>query len=307
MAERQLSDISLAIEREDADQPDYSYLEDVYAQVNLVLPDTVRRRFAEVSEFHQSVVSNRRRYLESEQARLTEEIAADQRTLSELDTQRAEIMRLLQAGGALETYSQLQNRYGDISGRLAEMEERRATVDRLENVNRHLQLKAAELEILLSSDLVERRKQMENIAQMFSTFAYRIYGGNRPAALSVEPSRTGYRFIPTIGGDASEGVRSIAIFCFDLTMAISARRLGHGPDFLIHDSHLYDSVEARQVASALTLAAEVMQREGMQYVVALNSDDLQKAQREGFNTEFHESARMTDAYDSGGFFGVRFN
>ena len=90
-------------------------------------------------------------------------------------------------------------------------------------------------------------------------------------------------------------------------MAVTARRLGRGPDFLVHDSHLYDSVEARQVASALTVASEVANEEGLQYVVTLNSDVLEKAQSEGFQAAFHESTRMTDAYDSGGLFGIRFN
>ena len=131
---------------------------------------------------------------------------------------------------------------------------------------------------------------------MFSDFAYRIYGGQRPAALTIDPSRSGYRFLPTVGGDSSEGVRSIGVFCFDLTMMVTARRMEHGPDFLVHDSHLYDSVEARQVASALTLAADVAAEEGIQYVVTINSDELEKAQREGFSASFHESTRMTDAY-----------
>jgi uncharacterized protein YydD (DUF2326 family) len=307
MSERQLSDISRAIETEELEQPDYEYLEDMYSQVDVVLPGSVRRRFNEVEEFHQSIVNNRRRYLESEQVGLAQLIAGDRTRLQELDSRRSDLMRLLEAGGALETYNQLQRELGIITGRLAELEERRDTIQRWENANRHLQLRSAELEVLLSSDLTERAAQIESVGAMFADFAYSIYGGQRPAALKIDPARSGYRFLPTIGGDSSEGVRSIGIFCFDLTMMVTARRIGHGPDFLVHDSHLYDSIEARQVASALTLAAEVAADEGFQYIVTINSDDLEKAQREGFNAGFHESARMTDAYDSGGLYGVRFN
>jgi uncharacterized protein YydD (DUF2326 family) len=307
MTERQLSEVGQAIEREDAEQPDYEYLRDMYSQVDVVLPDSVRRRFDEVAAFHQSVVSNRRRYLESEQARLSARISSDRSSLQRLDSERSELMRLLAAGGALETYNQLQSELAVITGRLAELEQRRETVERLEDANRHLQLRSAELEVLLSSDLIERAEHVESIGSRFADFAYRIYGGQRPASLNIDASRVGYRFAPTIGGDSSEGVRSIGIFCFDLTMIVTARCMGHGPDFLVHDSHLYDSIEARQVASALNLAAEVAAEEGLQYIVTINSDELEKAQREGFDSDFHESARMTDAYDSGGLYGVRFN
>jgi uncharacterized protein YydD (DUF2326 family) len=307
MSERQLGDIGRAIETEDAEQPDYEYLKDMYSQVGFVLPDGVRRRFNEVAEFHQSIVNNRRRYLESEQTSLTQRITTDRSRLQELDSRRSSLMQLLAAGGALETYNQLQRELGTITGRLTELGERKDTIQRWENANRHLQLRSAELEVLMSSDLAERASQIETIGSMFADFAYRIYGGQRPASLKIDPSRNGYKFLPTIGGDSSEGVRSIGIFCFDLTMMVTARRIRHGPDFLVHDSHLYDSIEARQVASALTLAAEVAAEEEFQYIVTINSDELEKAQREGFNAGFHESARMTDAYDSGGLFGVRFN
>jgi len=307
MAERRLGDIDGAIAQEDAQQPDFDYLRDVYSEVGVVLPDHIRRRFDEVTEFHRSVVSNRRTYLESERAGLTEQVSDSRNRLQDLDVQRAALMRLLEAGGALETYNQLQRELGALSGRLVELEERRETIERWENANRYLQLRAAELEIGISSDLSERAATIAAIGHMYSNYAYRIYGGQRPAALRIEPSRSGYRFVPTIGGDASEGVRSISIFCFDLTMLVTARRLGHGPDFMVHDSHLYDSVEARQVASALSLAAEVAEEEKLQYIATLNTDVLDSATSEGFNGKFNECTRMTDAYDSGGLFGIRFN
>ncbi|HLL67538.1 MAG TPA: DUF2326 domain-containing protein [Micromonosporaceae bacterium] len=88
---------------------------------------------------------------------------------------------------------------------------------------------------------------------------------------------------------------------------ILAHRGGRAPDFLVHDSHLFDGVDERQVAAALTLAAEVMTRERMQYIVTINSDDLEKAQRRGFNPDPHVlPQRLTDQFEAGGLFGFRF-
>ena len=86
----------------------------MYGQVDVVLPDSVRRRFDEVEEFHQSVVNNRRRSLNQNKSSLTERIAIDRSRLKELDSQRSDLMRLLAAGGALETYNQLQRELGTI-------------------------------------------------------------------------------------------------------------------------------------------------------------------------------------------------
>jgi len=131
MTERQLEDIRTAIrQEEEVDQPELEYVEEMYRQVGVLLPENVRRRFDEVQDFHKSVVENRRRYLESEQTRLTQLIANDRQALSTLDAQRADVMRLLEAGGALETYNQLQRELGELSGRLRELEERHATIGR---------------------------------------------------------------------------------------------------------------------------------------------------------------------------------
>src|SRR5690625_5474367 len=73
------------------------------------------------------------------------------------------------------------------------------------------------------------------------------------------------------------------MFCFDLTWAVIAHRAGRGPDFLVHDSKIYDGVDERQVARALELAARVTGEEGMQYIVTMNSDDLAKAERMGLD------------------------
>lgn len=99
----------------------------------------------------------------------------------------------------------------------------------------------------------------------------------------------------------------MVIFCFDLTCAVLAHRNGRGPDFLVHDSHLFDGVDERQVGEALKLAATVCGEEGIQYIATMNSDDLAKA------TPFDPSVRddiieprLTDAYDDGGLFGFHF-
>ncbi|NYH52982.1 uncharacterized protein YydD (DUF2326 family) [Nocardiopsis arvandica] len=106
--------------------------------------------------------------------------------------------------------------------------------------------------------------------------------------------------------DDSTGISNMKMFCFDLTWAVIAHRVGRGPDFLVHDSKLYDGVDERQVARALELAARVTEEEGMQYVVTMNSDDLTKAQRTGFDAHPYVITPRLDDSETGGLFGFRF-
>lgn len=82
---------------------------------------------------------------------------------------------------------------------------------------------------------------------------------------------------------------------------------GIGPGFLIHDSHLFDGVDGRQVISALKVGAETAGELGFQYIVTMNEDDAFKEKIDGFDLWKHVlSVALTDAKEDGGFFGFRF-
>ena len=99
------------------------------------------------------------------------------------------------------------------------------------------------------------------------------------------------------------------IFCFDLMLAEIRARQDSFNGFLIHDSHLFDGVDERQVAKALELGAERAEASGFQYIVTLNSDAVPRVGfKAGFDLrEFYMEARLTDATDDGGLFGIRFH
>ncbi len=88
---------------------------------------------------------------------------------------------------------------------------------------------------------------------------------------------------------------------------LSCKR-GLGPGFLIHDSHIFDGVDERQTAKALQFGAERAEALGFQYIVTMNSDALpQEGFQSGFDIRAHVmDTRLTDANETGGLFGLRF-
>ncbi|GAB3688953.1 hypothetical protein GCM10027589_56630 [Actinocorallia lasiicapitis] len=261
---RRLGELDQALAGEDGADADYVRL--AYDEVGAALPELVVRRFAEVTAFHRSVVANRRRYLESEHARLLRERAADSALLRDLDEERAELLRLLHADGALAAHTELVGRLARLEGRIAELVERRAVVDRWSGAGRSAQLRSAELELQVGTDLHDRRNHLNAVSSRFAGYAFALFAEERPAALTIEPRRTGYRFSPVIGGPPGHEVRALTLFCFDLCLAVTALREGRGPDFLVHDAALFDDVPAELIDRALALAGRVCDEEGLQYV-----------------------------------------
>lgn len=302
---RNLQDLEHALQ--ETTDPDVSYLEPVYAELGVLLNDQVRRRFDEVQAFHESVVRNRRRYLDEEAATIRQRLAESETDRQRLGDQLAATLRTLQEGGALEALTTLQQVLAQQQALLSALRHRYEAAQALEATKREITQARLTLQQEMDRDIEDRRGFIDQATVMFSEFARRLYGPGRTAHLKFEAGDKSLHIDPHIDSDNSAGISSMVIFCFDLTLSVLATRAGRAPGILVHDSHLFDGVDDRQLAAALSLAAEVTSREGLQYIVTLNSDDLDKARRRSFDAdEFLLSQRLADRYDDGGLFGFRF-
>ena len=305
IARRNLSDLKAAVA--EATDQDVRYLEPTYRELDVLLGAQVRQRFEGVRAFHQSIVHNRRKYL-AEEIRTTEE--GLERTRAERATLGAElqiVLRTLNEGGALEALTALQQALAQKQAHVEALRHRYDAAQTLEASALEIKAKRVDLQRALKQDLDERQQQQREATLLFSTYARRLYGQGRQAYLAMDAEPGTLRITPHIDSDDSRGIGNMVIFCFDLALAVIAHRHGRGPDFLVHDSHLFDGVDDRQLVAAFELVREVSVEEGLQYIASLNSDDLGKVERRGFDAaDSILSTRLTDAYEGGGLFGFRF-
>jgi uncharacterized protein YydD (DUF2326 family) len=95
------------------------------------------------------------------------------------------------------------------------------------------------------------------------------------------------------------------LLCFDLAlMAENADWIRH-PDFLIHDSVVFDGVDPRQITTALDLARRAVDQIGGQYICTMNSSDIPDDTRK---QDWIESSIRRTEYDTeeGGILDVAF-
>ena len=125
--------------------------------------------------------------------------------------------------------------------------------------------------------------------------------------LRILDTENGLQLKIEVPGSRSKGISNMQIFCFDMMLMRLCAKRGTGPGFLIHDSHLFDGVDVRQVAHALEAGAKAAAELGFQYIVTLNSDTVSPELKEVFDpTPYVIDTRMTDAREDGGLFGIRF-
>lgn len=285
-------------------------LERVYAEIGLALPEAVSKRYDEVQAFHESVVRNRRSFLEQELEAVRDRLETIDAERRSLDGQRSEIMQLLNETVALDTFLSLQRDLAKQESDVADIERRLEAASSISAIGDTIKLRTAELVASVRTELNERDDRLGDSISLFGELGAEIYT-DREASLLVAPSAKGLLSVgPRISGDASTGVRSVETFMLDMICTIAAIRVGRAPRILVHDSHLFDAIDGRQVASCLNIGARLAEQHGFQYIVTLNSDFLTsvEAQSEGaFDAEPHIlSPRLTDETEAGGLFGFRF-
>lgn len=302
---RNLQDLQDALR--DEREPQADYLRRAYQELGIVLPDDVLRRYEDVQSFHESVLANRRAYLEEEIADTVARLDARQAEREQFGGEQARLLQALNDGGALDAFTALQDQLSRARSELQTITTRFETAKQLEATQAAIKFERSRLQQEISRDLVEREQHIAEINILFQRFARALYGSDRDAYVDIAALDTSLRISPHIGGENSQGIGKMVTFCFDLTCAVLAHRNGRGPDFLVHDSHLFDGVDERQVAEGLKLAADVATEEGLQYIVTMNSDDMAKAEQydDGLVSDVIEP-RLTDAYDDGGLFGFHF-
>lgn len=294
---------ALAIEAE----PGLSDLATLYHEAGVVLPSAVTKRYADVEAFHRAIIANRKAHLTSEVEAAEARISARDEVRSKHDGRRSQIMNILNAGGALESYNRLSEETGRVEAEVQTLRLRLEAAERLETTKADLNVQRARIAQSLKNDIHERSEIIREAILTFEELSEALY--EREGSLTVAESNNGPVFDVKIESQLSKGINNMQIFCFDMMLSILGKKRGRSPGFLVHDSHLFDGVDERQTARALQLGALQSREHGFQYLVTMNSDALPKdGFDKGFRVEDHIlPVRLTDANETGGLFGLRFN
>lgn len=279
----------------------------LYEESRILLPSLVRRRYEEVTAFHASVVRNRRSYLNAEIDLTEQRIAHRDMEQRRLDERRAELMALLAESGALEHFTALQGELARHQAKLEQLRQRHKTAEAIESTGSTLRIDRARLQHRLRQTYVEQEAQIRDAVRTFADITGRLYERPYIGTFTIDATENGPVFDPSIPAQRSHGVNNMRIFCFDMMLMLLGLSRGRSPGFLIHDSHLFDGVDERQVGRALALGHELAVQHKFQYVVTLNSDAVPQELPAGFNIEDHVlPVRLSDATETGGLFGFRF-
>lgn len=285
--------------------PSLTELQNIYAEAGIALSGVVLKRYEDVRSFHESVIRNRRDYLAGELEAARQRVAERDQEKLRLDERRAAVMGILQSHGALDQFSKLQGKAGRMEAEVESLRQRFEAAEQLEGTKNELEIERNRLTLRLRRDFAEQRTRLAEAILAFEETSTRLY--ESAGSMTVEETSNGPMFQFPMQGSRSKGIKNMQIFCFDMMLMRLCAKHGVGPGVLVHDSHLFDGVDGRQVVSALKVGAQTAQELGFQYIVTMNEDDAFKERIDGFDLQDHVlPVVLTDAQDDGGLFGFRF-
>ena len=154
------------------------------------------------------------------------------------------------------------------------------------------------------NERIHAREQAISLFKANTEFLYPESG-----ILTIDLKESGYSFGIEIKSSRSQGVNYMKVFCYDMVLTELGKSKDHYPDFLIHDSTIFDGVDERQVSRALMLANMKCSELGFQYICLMNSDMVPYQEFDDeFKQVFDESIvlRISDDQENGGLLGIRF-
>lgn len=273
-------------------------------QVQGLFKDSVTARLEQVRAFHDSVMRNREEYLRQEVRSLKthhSDISSEQ---TRLLRRQSEVLTILKASGGLDQYNKLHRELVRQESKVEALEEKHKRATEISFIQAECDEAKAVLAHRLvinyseqTDDIQEAVSLYQNISErLFEEAGYLIVGKNdntKAPQISVHKSSS-----------RSKGINNMQIFTFDLVATVLMKHRGVGPGFLIHDSHIFDGVDSRQVKTAIRVAREICDEYDLQYILCLNSDQLEE--KDAFNENIVNPI-LYDHMPEGKLFGFNFD
>jgi uncharacterized protein YydD (DUF2326 family) len=285
--------------------PESELIDHIYKEAGIVLPNITLRHLNDIKNFHNTILQNRKSFLSQEIEQLRRDIDDRESFIENKTVERSEIMEILKSHGALEEYTLLQRRHLDTVQQLNSITSIIENTRKLENEQSNIKIENEMIKQRARRDYDERQFIREKAVTLFNSFSEKLY--NAPGKLIINLEETGYKFDVEIERSDSAGISNMKIFCFDMMLARIWKDKTSSPDFIIHDSTLYDGVDERQRALALETASEESKNHNFQYICTLNSDNLPWNEfSKGFDLNSFVKLRLTDENEDGCLFGFRY-
>ncbi len=283
----------------------------LYDEANVIISDSIKRRFEDVEEFNKKLIGNRKARLIEEKKSFDQKLADVEGIIKRLGKLEDGKLYLLKSTGSLEEYAKLNEQFSQLQikyNKLTDYKELLNTYNsKIDEIKEAFVKENSETNKYLKDNEILKKRNIE----IFSSFADQFYE-NKPAGIIIEnndgENQNRFNIEATIDSDSGDGVNNVKIFCFDWTLLKNQNN--HRIKYIFHDSRLISEIDPRQIAIMFHIAHFSTTEHGFQYIISANQKELDSLKAVFSEEEYEKYIEtniiedLTDDSDEGKLLGI---
>lgn len=250
-------------------------IERIYKEASVILADGALKKLTELEQFYKHLTINREKRLIDQKDLLTRELKTLSNHFEALKNDFDKNLKYLDTHHALDVFVKLTNKLADLKSE----KDKLTRYDELLKEYHKSKLKIEKDFIEATDETDKYIAEFENVIKalrdFFRELTKRFYPKSA-AGITVYnndgDNQLRYDFDAKIEADASDGINSVKIFCYDLTLLLKG--FGHKMQVVFHDSRLLDGIDPRQVAELFKTLRDYILPGNKQYILTINQNHL---------------------------------
>lgn len=250
-------------------------IERIYKEASVIINESALKHLEDLERFYSHLTTNREKRLLDQKRELLKEIENISTEEDVLKKKFNDHLKYLDTHQALDVFVQLTNSLSDLKSRSKSLKQYDELIKEYHQAKNKVDIdfiEATEAAELYLDDYAEIIKKLRDF---FRELSKRFYP-DATAGLTINnnssENQIRFDFDAKIQADSSDGINSIKLFCYDLTLLLKGH--GHRMNVLFHDSRLLDGVDPRQSAELFRILKEYILTNNKQYIFTVNQNQL---------------------------------
>jgi uncharacterized protein YydD (DUF2326 family) len=257
--------------------PDLSreHIKRIYEEASVVLSDQILKTLTDLETFYEHLTTSRQKRLLDQKSEIQRQLEVSRQSFAKLKSQFDKNLKYLDTHQALDVFVRLTTKLSDLKSEKESIEKYNQLLREYNIAKVKVEKEFLEATATTYTYLEEAEPVIKQTKEFFRELAKRFYP-NSAAGITVYnndgDNQIRYELDAKIEADASDGINSVKIFCYDLTILI--RGYGHRLNVIVHDSRLVDGIDPRQIAVLFRVLNEYIKSNNKQYILTINQNDL---------------------------------
>ncbi|CAC9631755.1 hypothetical protein [uncultured Gammaproteobacteria bacterium] len=283
---------------------DKQEIKNIYNESKLVFQAMAEKQLSELESFYQALTVGRSRRLKQQERLILNEVQSLEKEFSALKQSFDNKMKFLDAHKALDIFTKM-------SANLSELVQNKDKLQGYEKLQHDYEQKKISLQkdMLLQSEktanyLDDAKKDIHVIMEYFRVLAKLFYPSSL-SGITVKnndgANQTRYDIEAKIQSDSSDGINSVKLFCYDVTILMQENN--HTMDFIFHDSRLFSDIDETHCNELFKIVQDRFSDK--QYIASINQNQLNTLSEEMKKFVIDNTIlELTDNLDSGKLLGI---